>query len=92
MLVYPVLTALRKIQKKRKRVDSMSEKSMEEMRKEMDTDGDCEISFDEFKAYVMSSRNKKAKIKALALYIGDKAVDLAVISLTAVAFIFFGYI
>ena len=91
MLVYPVLTALRKLQKKRKR-NNMTEKSMEEVRKEMDTDGDCEISFDEFKAYVMSSRNKKVKMKALGLYIGDKIVDLAVIALTATAFIFFGYI
>jgi hypothetical protein len=70
----------------------MDEKEIGEVRKEIDVDGDCEISFDEFKAYVMSSRNKKKKMMAVALYVGDKAVDLMVIALTAVAFIAFGYI
>jgi len=70
----------------------MEEKSIEEVRKEIDTDGDCEISFDEFKAYVMSSRNKKKKMQALGVYLGDKAVDFAVLALTAVAFIFFGVV
>ena len=94
MLVYPILTTMKKIQKKRKRVDKMEEKKemIGKVREEIDTDGDCEISFDEFKAYVMSSRNKKKKLIAAALYIGDKAVDLTVIALTAIAFIFFGYL
>ncbi len=70
----------------------MEKKSIEEVRQEMDVDGDCEISFDEFKAYVMSSRNKKEKMKALGVYVGDKAVDFVVLALTATAFIFFGFI
>ena len=92
MLVYPILMSLKKIQKKRKRVDNMEEKGIKDVRQEMDTDGDCEISFDEFKAYMMSSQNKKRKMKAAAIYIADKAVDLVVIALTAFAFIFFGFV
>lgn len=92
MLVYPILMSLKKIQKKRKRVDNMEEKGIKDVRQEMDTDGDYEISFDEFKAYMMSSQNKKKKMKAAAIYIADKAVDLTVIALTAIMFIFFGYL
>lgn len=71
-------------------VDKMKSKTMKDVREGMDTDGDGEISFEEFKAYMMTRKNRQSKLKAIVTYVGDKAIDMFVVGLAIVSMYFFG--
>ncbi len=62
----------------------------EGVRAEMDTDEDGKLSYEEFKVYMSKKRTQKEKLKGVGVYLGDKAVDLIVVSVAVVCMYFFG--
>ena len=58
---------------------------MDEIKREIDTDGDDNISFNEYKMYMLSAKNKEKKWSATKAYVKDKIVDLVVIGIAIAA-------
>lgn len=106
ILIYVTIRFLQAVQEKRNlaRLEEMEEDIKEErmnnlrkianldlgVREEMDKDGDGNVSFEEFKAYMEKKTTQKEKLKAIGVYLGDKVIDLAVVSLAVVSMYFFG--
>lgn len=65
----------------------------ETLKEEMDIDGDGSISMDELREFMKSkevAKDRKKKLKAMGVFVGDKVVDLVVVSLAIVSMYFFG--
>ena len=79
------MMALRILKERKKNRRCKGEMIMDEIKREIDTDGHDNISFNEYKMYMLSVKNKEKKREATKAYVKDKIVDLVVIGIAIAA-------
>ena len=84
--------ALRILKERKRNRSCKGEIIMDEIKREIDVDGDDNISFNEYKMYMLSVKNKEKKREATKAYVKDKIVDLVVIGIAIAATAFTGVV